>query len=298
MKIGCHVSNKGDLMLLGAVQEAISYNANSLMVYLGPPQNSRRKPLDQLKIGEARKLANEHQISFDNLIIHAPYIVNLAQDNEEKRRFAVEFIISEVNKAGIIGAKSYVFHPGNHLQLHPTRGLENIANSIKEILIATTESNVNLLAETMSGKGSECCYLFPETGALLKAVDNPRLKVCFDTCHVHDAGYDLVNNYDGVFAIFDQEIGLENLSLLHVNDSKNETGSHKDRHENIGYGKIGFDILLKVVEDKRFSNIVKILETPYIKVGDKEYPPYKEEIAMFRNREFNDFISKMKERMN
>ncbi|MDD4388720.1 MAG: deoxyribonuclease IV [Bacilli bacterium] len=294
MKLGCHVSNKGKMMLEGAVMEAISYGANSLMVYLGAPQNSFRKPIAEYRIREAHQLAEKNNISFHDVIIHSPYIINLAQGNLDKRRFAVDFVVSEIINSSIIGVKYYVFHPGSYLNLTPEQGLENVAASVKEIIDRTSDTKIDLLVETMAGKGTEYCRNFSEIGSLIKMVDSPRLKVCFDTCHVHDAGYDIVSDYEGVITAFDQQIGLHRLALFHINDSKNDAGTRKDRHENIGYGKIGFPALLRIVDDARFTDRAKLLETPYIKVNDKEFPPYQAEIAMLRQKQFNDFIVDIK----
>jgi deoxyribonuclease-4 len=294
MKIGSHVSNKGAEMLLGAVREAMSYEANCLMIYLGPPQNSYRKPLSRLRADEARRLAAEGNIDFADVVIHAPYILNLAQEDGSHRRFAIDYMVSEIIDAGIIGAKNYVFHPGNRLKLSVEEGIDNIARALREIIERTEESGVDLAVETMSGKGTEAGKSFKELALLIKAVDSPRLKICFDTCHAHDAGYDIVSGYEETIALFDCEIGLDRLAVIHVNDSKNERGARKDRHENIGYGKIGFDALYRIASDPRFSDRPKILETPYVKTENREVPPYREEIAMLRRGRFHDFIEELK----
>jgi len=294
MIIGSHVSNKGDRMLEGAVSEALSYQANALMVYLGAPQNSYRKPISKFRIDEARRLAADNNIDMANIIVHAPYIINLAQADGRKRRFAVDFLVSEIINASIIGVKYYVFHPGSYLKSTPEEGIKTVALSLTEIVKRTADTPVDLVVETMAGKGTELCRRFSEIKDLLNATASPRLKVCFDTCHVHDAGYDIVNDYDGVMARFDREIGFDRLALFHINDSKNERGSRKDRHQNIGYGKIGYKALHRLVSDNRFADRAKILETPYVEAGGNKYPPYKEEIAMLKQHKFIDFIGEMK----
>ena len=287
--IGCHVSNSGKEMLLGSVKEALSYKANSLMVYLGPPQSTIRKDASQLNIEEMKKELIDNNIELNNVIIHAPYIINLAQGNEEKRKCAVEFLSNEMNTMVSVGARYIVVHPGAHMQQGIDTGLELIAKSLKQILNNTAYDDTYICIETMSGKGSECCSKFEEIRTLLEYLNyNNRICVCLDTCHIHDAGYDIVNEYEKVINDFDQIIGLDRLKVLHINDSKNECGTHKDRHENFGLGKIGFETLMKFVYDDRFKNIPKILETPYIKSDFGDFPPYKHEIKMIKNKKFND----------
>ena len=296
MKIGSHVSNSGDLMLYNSLQEALSYKANCFMVYLGPPQSTQRKPFNLLHSDLLQKGLLENNISPSDVIVHAPYIVNLAQPDEEKRSFGVSFITNELKMTGLVGARYMVLHPGAHMKEGVDRGLELIADSLKQILKDTTPNTV-IAIETMAGKGSECCFEFSQIRKLIDLVGSPlneRLGVCFDTCHVHDAGYDIINDYEGVMNEFDQTIGLDKIKVFHINDSKNERGSHKDRHENIGFGMIGFDALMRFVYDERFKDIPKILETPYVKDNDDSYPPYKYEIEMIRSGKFDqDLINKI-----
>jgi len=283
LKLGSHVGNKGKEMLVGAVKEAINYKANCFMVYLGAPQNSYRKKLEDLNIPSFQELLKEHGINKHDVIVHAPYIVNLAQPNDVKRQFAIDFITNEVKRTYAIGAKYIVVHPGATLNLGIDKGLEKIADSIKVILHNTKETDVEILIETMSGKGSEACYRFEQIKTIIDIVDSPRINVCFDTCHTFDSGYDLVDNYDEVISEFDRIIGIEKIKVIHLNDSKNILGSRKDRHANIGFGNIGFDTLHKICKDKRFDSIPKILETPYV----QDYPPYKFEIEMLKEGQFN-----------
>ncbi|MBO4667878.1 MAG: deoxyribonuclease IV [Bacilli bacterium] len=291
IKIGSHVSNSGDLMLYNSLQEALSYKANCFMVYLGPPQSTQRKPFDLLHSDLLQKGLKENNIKAEDVIIHAPYIVNLAQPDIEKRQFGIDFITSELKMTYLIGAKYMVLHPGAHMKEGVDRGLELISDSLKKILENTSGDDSVIALETMAGKGSECCYEFSQIRKLIDLVGEPlnkRLGVCFDTCHVHDAGYDIINNYDEVMNEFDKIIGFDKIKVFHINDSKNERGSHKDRHENIGFGCIGFEPLMKFINDPRFINIPKILETPYVKNGDDSYPPYKYEIEMIRRGIFNN----------
>ncbi len=290
MKLGCHVSNNGHEMLVGSVNEAIKYQANCFMVYLGAPQNSFRKPMNEWNIEHFLKILKDNKINNEDVIVHAPYIVNLAQQNEDKRKFAVDFITSEVLGVEAIKGKYIVVHPGAHLGVGIEEGCKIIAKSLKEILNNTKNTNVHICIETMSGKGTECCSKFNEIRMILDDVNDERLNVCFDTCHTWDSGYDLVNQYDEVFKNFDDIVGLDKIKVIHLNDSKNDLSTHKDRHENIGFGKIGFDTLLKVANDERFINIPKILETPYIKIGDDSFAPYKEEISMIKKGIFDPLL--------
>ncbi|MDD4212097.1 MAG: deoxyribonuclease IV [Bacilli bacterium] len=287
MKLGAHVSNQGEKMLLGAVEEAISYGANAFMIYLGAPQNTFRKELSQFRIDEAHELMALNGMLPSDCIVHAPYIVNLAQPNEEKRQFAVDFIVSEVKKTAAIGATIIVIHPGAALDQGLDQGIETIIQSLRDILTRTQETDVILALETMAGKGSEVCFDFHHLQTIIKALDSPRIGVCLDTCHISDAGYPLRNDREQVLNEFDAIVGFSKLAVIHVNDSKNPCGAKKDRHENLGFGCIGFESLVEIVWDERFCNIPKILETPYVKEGEMEYPPYRFEIAMLRSRSFN-----------
>lgn len=290
MKIGSHVSNKGEEMLLGSVGEALSYEANCFMVYMGAPQNSYRKDINKLKIDEFKLRLSENNIVLEDIIIHAPYIINPAQQDPKKRQFAIDFLTKEIKMVAAVGAKYIVLHPGSLLKMEEEAGLKQIANSLEVILENTKETNVVIALETMAGKGTEAAHKFEHIRKIMDYLNSERIKVCFDTCHTFDSGYDLVNNYEEVMEKFDKIIGLDNIKVIHVNDSKNILGSHKDRHENIGFGNIGFDPILRICEDKRFKDIPKILETPYItnEEGKKVYPPYKFEIKMLKAGKFNE----------
>lgn len=292
MKIGSHVANSGIKMLLGSVEEAISYNANCMMVYLGAPQNTYRKPLDQMNVEKALTLAKDNGINPHDIIVHAPYIVNLAQQDSEKFNFAVKFLSEELKKTDLIGAKYMVLHPGAHVGSGSHIGVNRIASGINQMLDLTSEFNSVITLETMAGKGTECGRNFEEIAAIIDQIDNKdRIAVCLDTCHINDAGYDLVNNYENVINEFDKIIGLKYLKVIHINDSKNPLNAKKDRHENIGFGHIGFDTIVKICNDERFKDIPKILETPYIDITDDlSVPPYKEEIKMIKEGIFNPNI--------
>lgn len=294
MKLGCHVSNSGKEMLVGSVNEAVSYGANCFMVYMGAPQNTYRKKKEDLNITKMQNLLIQHNIDIDDIIVHAPYIINLAQGDEEKRRFAVDFMVREVSLANEAGFKTIVIHPGAHVGQGIEKGMNNIVTSLKEVLDKTSNTSVSIALETMAGKGTEVGSRFTEIKYLIDQIKSPRIKVCLDTCHIHDAGYDIVNHYSDVFSEFNNIIGFDKLAVIHVNDSKNPLGSRKDRHENIGFGHIGFDTLNRVIKDSRFRNIPKILETPYVSINDSKLslPPYKYEIEMIKKGEFNKNILK------
>ena len=287
--IGSHVGYKKDSQLLGSLNEALGYGANTFMFYTGAPQNTSRYPIDDNLSVEAFKKMKEIGLDYSKVVVHAPYIVNLANDDEVKFNFAVQFLKEELKRCAKLGIKKVVLHPGSHVGLGIYKGIENIAKGLNLVL---GEEDVTILLETMAGKGSEVGSKLEEIRRIIDLVeDKKHIGVCIDTCHLSDAGYD-ISKFDEFLDEFDKIIGIEKIGCVHVNDSKNEMGSHKDRHENIGFGKIGFETLLKVIYNERLENVPKILETPYV---DKEYPPYKYEIEMIRNKEFDStLINKIK----
>ena len=281
MILGCHCGMSGTEMMLGSVKEAISYNATALMIYTGAPQNTIRKALKELHIEEALKLMDENNISRSNLIIHAPYIINPATTDLEKRDFCINFLTQEVKRSYAMGSRVIVLHPGNALGNPLDMAIKNICDVVNQIIENTKETDVVIAFETMAGKGSEVGRTFREIKMLLDGIiDQSRVGVCLDTCHIFDAGYDIVSNYENVKKEFDEIIGLDRIKVIHLNDSKNPIASHKDRHANLGEGYIGFDALYNVCHDEKFALIPKILETPYI----DGVPPYGEEIARLRQK--------------
>ena len=290
MIIGSHVSF-GEEQLFGSIKEAISYGANALMFYTGAPQNTLRKPIDESYLKKAKDLAIENNISFDNIICHAPYIINLANKSvPEKWDFSINFLIQELNRCKTLGVNKIVVHPGSSVGITQEEGIENIVDALKIILSKTTD--IDILIETMAGKGNECGRNIDQIAQIINSVNNDRLCVCVDTCHINDAGYS-VSKFNEYLDDFDKKVGLNKIKCIHLNDSKNELGSHKDRHENIGFGTIGFDALHSVLLNDKLVNIPKILETPYIDVTDEiKKPPYKEEIKMLKEGVFNKDIFK------
>lgn len=285
--IGSHVSYKSDTQLLGSVKEAISYNSNAYMIYTGAPQNTRRTNIDKNIIEEAKQLMINNNIDINNVIIHAPYIVNLANPNNFD--FSISFLKQELNRCSELGINKMVLHPGSAVNIDRKEAINNIIEGLNIIL--DNNNKVSILLETMAGKGNEVGKTFEE---LKEIIDNIKYKdkigVCLDTCHINDAGYD-ISNFDKVLYDFDRLIGLDKLKCLHINDSKNIKGAHKDRHDNIGFGTLGFNNLINIIYNDRLTNIPKILETPYIVDNNndkKSYPPYKFEIDMIKNKKFDE----------
>ena len=280
IKLGCHVGMAGKDMFLASAREAASYGANLFMLYTGAPQNTRRKEIFELNIDAGWEYAHEHGIN--EIVVHAPYIINLANTvKPETYELAVEFLEKEIVRTAAMKSRILVLHPGSHVNAGEQAGIAQIVKGLNTVL-NQNDDDVFIALETMAGKGSEIGRSFEELKAIYDGVDRKeRLRVCFDTCHVNDAGYDIVNHYDEVFAEFDRVIGLEQIAVFHVNDSLNPLGAHKDRHANIGKGTIGYDTLHRLVHDENFANVPKILETPWLceeGSAKKTIPPYKEEI--------------------
>ncbi len=291
--IGSHVGFKKDSQLLGSVQEALSYGANTFMFYTGAPQNTSRYPIMDGLTLEAMALMKEHDFDYSKVVVHAPYIINLANDKDpEKFKFSVRFLQEELERCELLGIKSIVLHPGSHVGLGVDAAISNIAKGLNMIL---GTHDVTILLETMAGKGTEVGSSLEEIKRIVDLVDDKEhIGVCLDTCHLNDAGYDM-SKFDDFLDQFDSLIGLDKIGCVHVNDSKNVLGAHKDRHENIGFGTIGFDNLISIIYNNRVENIPKILETPYV---DREYAPYKYEIEMIRNKKFDsDLIEKIREQV-
>jgi probable endonuclease 4 len=279
--IGCHVSFDKDKQLVKSTEEAISYGANTFMFYTGAPQNTNRSKIVQEKTEAAHQLMQEHHIDPNKVIVHAPYIINLA--NRDNLDFGIRFLTEELNRCSQLGISYLVLHPGSHVGQGVEQGLQNIIDGLNTVFL-NDHSQVKILLESMAGKGSELGKNFQELKTILDGVkDNERLGVCLDTCHLNDAGYKM-DEFDQVLAEFDQIIGIDKIGCIHINDSKNPIGAHKDRHENIGFGTIPFEHLLHIIYHPQLENIPKILETPYV---DREFPPYREEIVMIKERKFD-----------
>ncbi|WP_434414520.1 deoxyribonuclease IV [symbiont of Argiope bruennichi] len=280
--IGSHCQLKAPNYFFGSVKEAIEYKANALMIYTGAPQNTIRKPTAFFKIKEAKELLEKANIPLENVVVHCPYIINVSNPIDKiKKQFSVNFLEEEIKRTAAIGAKTLVLHPGNYLSSDLFSGILNCIDSLNQIDLKKYQ--VKIALETMAGKGTEICFRFEHLKYILDHVnDKENIGVCLDSCHLHDSGYDIINNLDAVLEHFDNLIGIEKIFCIHVNDSKNLQNSRKDRHENIGCGCIGFKPLINFIFHIKLNNIVKILETPYI----NNVPMYREEIDIIRKKTF------------
>lgn len=287
MKLGSHVGMSGKEMLLGSAKEAVSYGADTFMFYTGAPQNTRRKSISELNIDAAWDYLSQHQI--EEIIVHAPYIINLGNSvKPETFELAVQFLQLEIERTAACKSQTLILHPGAHVGAGTEAGIAQIIKGLNEVLTADTPCNIAL--ETMAGKGSEIGRSFEELAQIYDGViHSDKLRVCFDTCHTSDSGYDIIHDFDGVIEKFDRLIRKDQIAVFHVNDSKNPSGAAKDRHANIGFGEIGFDALSYIVHHPDFTDVPKILETPYIPSPTKEkksYAPYKYEMEMLRRQTF------------
>ncbi|AJS59825.1 deoxyribonuclease IV [Paenibacillus sp. IHBB 10380] len=304
LKIGSHVSFS-DKGLLSAAKEANTYGSSSFMIYTGAPQNTRRKPIDSMHIEEGKQVMEQN--GMDEIVVHAPYIVNLASYKENIYELAVSFLQEEIRRTHAIGVKNIVLHPGAFTDKDAEYGIQRIADGLNDVLEGTSETDVHIALETMAGKGTEIGRSFQEIAQIIEKVKhNERLTVCLDTCHIHDAGYDIVDDLDGVLAEFDKTIGIDRIGVIHLNDSKNSRGAGKDRHTPIGSGYIGFDTINRIVHHELLQGKPFILETPWIgKDAKTQRPMYEVEIALLRGNtaerfgsEFHNQVDKLREFFN
>lgn len=281
MKIGSHVSFSGK-GLLNAAEEASNYGSSTFMIYTGAPQNTRRKPIEEQFIDEGRTVMNEQGMS--DIVVHAPYIINLGSDKPNTFQLAVDFLQEEIRRTDYLQVKNIVLHPGAFTDKDAEYGIGRIAEGLNEVLSGVKDTNVKIALETMAGKGTEIGRTFEEIAHIIEKVErNDMLSICLDTCHIHDAGYDVVNDFDGVLDEFDRTIGLDRLNVIHLNDSKNPRGAAKDRHAPVGSGYIGFKAMNDVVHHPQLQGLPMILETPWIgKEKSNQRPMYEAEIALFR----------------
>lgn len=288
--IGSHVGFKKDSQLLGSVKEALSYGANTFMFYTGAPQNTSRYPIMDGFTLDAMKLMKDNGVDYSKVVVHAPYIINLANDKDpDKFMFSVRFLQEELERCELLGIKSLVLHPGSHVGLGVDSAISNIVKGLNMILGV---HDVTILLETMAGKGTEVGSSLEEVKRIIDLVDDKsHIGVCLDTCHLNDAGYDM-NDFDSFLNDFDSLIGIDKIGCIHINDSKNILGAHKDRHENFGFGTIGFDSLISIIYNNKLEDVPKILETPYV---DRASAPYKYEIEMIKNKKFDsDMLDKIR----
>lgn len=278
--IGSHVSFNKDEQLVKSVKEAISYNANTFMFYTGAPQNTFRSSIKKEYLEDAKKIMKENNIDINNVICHAPYIINLANNlDEHKYEFSKEFLRKEIDRCEELEVKYLVLHPGSSVKIDRNIAIDNIIRAINDI--TKEDDKCTILLETMAGKGTEIGCNLEEIAYIVKNVKN-KIGVCLDTCHLNDSGIN-INNFDDYLDEFEKQVGIDKIKCIHVNDSKNEINTHKDRHENFGFGTIGFDALMKVINNPKLKDVPKILETPYI----EDKPPYKFEIEMIKEGKFN-----------
>lgn len=297
--IGAHISMTKPLKYYyGAIKEMLEIDANALMIYTGSPQNAKRVDLEEMCIKEAKELIKQNNLDLSNFIVHAPYIINLATNKETNRKFGIEFFLEEIKRTAAFGIDKIVLHPGSSVNQNRDAAINFLCQSLNYILKQIECLNVFICLETMAGKVNEIGISFEEINQIIKNCNNHRLLgVCLDTCHIHDAGYDL-NDADLILKNFDKIIGLERLKVIHINDSYNLKNSKKDRHANIGYGKIGFDNLLNFIYHSKLETIPKILETPYYavniikngKIKTVWKSPYKDEIKMIKKRKWKNVI--------
>ena len=254
IKLGCHVGMAGKDMFLASAREAASYGANVFMLYTGAPQNTRRKEIFELNIDAGWEYAHEHGIN--EIVVHAPYIINLANTvKPETYELAVEFLEKEIVRTAAMKSRILVLHPGSHVNAGEQAGIAQIVKGLNTVL-NQNDDDVFIALETMAGKGSELGCSFEELKAIYDGCLYPdKLRVCFDTCHVSDAGYDLIHDYAGVMDEFDRILGLDQIAAFHINDSKNPCGAHKDRHARIGEGHIGQEALIRVVQHPALKDL-------------------------------------------
>ena len=271
--IGCHLSaSKGYLAM---AKQAVSIGANTFQFFTRNPRGGKAKEINEDDVKAFLQYSKEHGIN--RILAHAPYTLNACSADSGIREFAKNTMADDLKRMEYTPGNYYNFHPGSHVGQGVEVGIDFIAEMLNEIL--TKEQTTTVLLETMSGKGSEVGRNFEELKAIIDKVKlKDKLGVCLDTCHIWDGGYDVVNNFDGVLDEFDKIIGLEKLKTIHLNDSKNDLASHKDRHEKIGEGKIGLDAISKIINNDRIKDLPFYLETP------NEIDGYEREIELLKKR--------------
>lgn len=271
VRLGCHLSSSKGFLHMG--KTAVSIGADTFQFFTRNPRGSKAKELDEKDIQAYLAYAEENGIG--TIVAHAPYTLNACSSDEKVREFARLTMADDLRRMEYLPGNLYNFHPGSHVGQGAQKGIEQIAELLNEIL--TPDMHTTVLLETMAGKGSEVGRRFEELAAVIERVElKEKLGVCLDTCHVYDAGYDIVNDLDRVLEEFDRVIGLERLKAVHVNDTKNPFESHKDRHEKIGEGYIGLEALRRIVYHPLLAGLPFCLETP------NELPGYAQEIRMLR----------------
>jgi len=273
LNIGCHLSSSDGYLKMG--QQIIAIGGNTFQFFTRNPRGGKAKELDLKDIELYNQFALQNNIGF--IVAHAPYTMNLCSEREDIRQFALSMMKDDIMKLQYVNNVYYNFHPGSHVGQGIDKGIEYIANALNEVIFDGQKTLI--LLEAMAGKGSEIGRNFQELKMIIDKVDNKdKIGVCIDTCHIHDGGYDIINNLDEVLDEFDSIIGLDKLKAIHLNDSMNEVGSHKDRHQKIGLGKIGLEAIVKIINNPRLNGLPIILETP------NEIDGYEAEIKLLKER--------------
>ena len=271
LTIGCHLSTSKGYLAMG--KTALAIGANTFAFFTRNPRGGAAKAIDPADAAALRELLTAN--NFGTLVAHAPYTLNPCSDKPHAREFARECMADDLVRMEAVPGSYYNFHPGSHVKQGAEAGIDLIAGLLNEVL--RPEQTTTVLLETMAGKGTEVGRTFEELAAIIERVElSDHMGVCLDTCHVHDGGYDIVNNLDGVLDEFDRVIGIERLRAVHLNDSKNPCGAHKDRHERIGEGCIGLEAFERIVTHPQLRDLPFILETP------NELPGYAAEIELLR----------------
>ena len=271
LNIGCHLSTTKGYENMG--KEALKIGANTFQYFTRNPRGGKAKDINEKDILALRKLMEEN--NFAKILAHAPYTLNGCSADESTRQFATEMMADDLERLKYLPTSLYNFHPGSHVKQGVDLGINYIVEMLNKVL--KPEHTTIVLLETMAGKGTEVGRTFEEIAEIISRVElKEKMGVCLDTCHVYDAGYDIVNDLDGVLEEFDRIIGLDRLHAIHLNDSKNPFNSHKDRHEKIGEGEIGFEAIKKIINHPKLKNIPFFLETP------NELDGYAKEIEMLR----------------
>ncbi|MCI6737640.1 MAG: deoxyribonuclease IV [Intestinibacter sp.] len=272
LNIGCHLSVSKGFENMG--KQALEIDANTFQFFTRNPRGGKAKKLNQKDIDKFLELAREN--NFAILLAHAPYTLNACAKDEDKREFALNTFIDDLKRLESTPNNLYNFHPGTHVQQGVDVGIKYITDMLNQAI--TKEQTTTVLLETMAGKGTEIGRSFEELRQIIDGVElDEKLGVCLDTCHVFDAGYDIVNDLDGVLEEFDKVIGLDRLKAIHLNDSLNSCGSHKDRHAKIGEGQIGLDAITRIINHEKLKNLPFLLETP------NELDGYAREIKLLRS---------------
>ncbi len=273
LNIGCHLSTSKGFLHMG--KEALSIDANTFQFFTRNPRGSKAKGIDENDVAALLKILKDNH--FAPLLAHAPYTLNPCSADSRTKEFALEVLIDDLVRMEHLPGNLYNFHPGSHVGQGVDRGIELIAEALNFIL--TSSQTTVVLLETMSGKGSEVGSTFEDLGRIIEKINlDQKIGVCLDTCHVYDAGYDIVNDLDGVLKEFDDIIGLERLRAIHLNDSKNPFASHKDRHEKIGEGALGLNTVVNIINHPKLRHLPFFLETP------NELPGYGQEIKLLRKQ--------------